>query len=73
MTIESDLELREAYENVAKMYRLSERIACEAIGDVETSEDIRDGIYAMIRKIERQIIGYLTSNPQRLEAPVKVA
>lgn len=73
MTIENDTDLRDAYENVAKMYRLSERIAREDVGDAETSEDVRDDIHAMIWKIERQIIKYLTKNSQRMELPDKVA
>jgi hypothetical protein len=73
MTIENEAELRDAYESIAKMYRLSERIAQDAIGDPETTEDICDGIHAMMRKIERQIVEYVAKNPQHLEPPIKVA
>lgn len=73
MTIENEAELRDAYENIARMYRLSEQIAKDAIGDPETTEDIRDGIHAMMRKIERQIVEYVAKSPQHLERPVKVA
>lgn len=73
MTIENEAELRDAYETIAKMYRLSERVAQDAIGDPETTEAVRDGIHAMIRKIERQIVAYLAKNPQHLEPTAKAA
>ena len=73
MTIENEAELRDAYENIAKMYRLSDQIAHQPVGDPATNDAVRDGVEAMIRKIERQISDYHLKNPQLANLPIKAA
>jgi hypothetical protein len=60
MTIDNDVEARMAYENLARMYGLCDRIAADPTGHPETRKDEIDGVQAMVRKIERQLLGYLT-------------
>jgi hypothetical protein len=60
MTIDNDLEARFAYENLARMYSLCDRIAIDTTGHVETRDDEVESVRAMIRKIERQLLVYLT-------------
>jgi hypothetical protein len=57
MTINNDVEASAAYENLARMYGLCDRIAADATGYPETRKDEVESVRAMIRKIERQIAG----------------
>jgi hypothetical protein len=63
--IESELELRHAYEAVARMYDLRDRVKADTTGDPETRDDQVEGIEMMIRKIERQIATYLTTHADK--------
>lgn len=67
--IQDELELRYAYEALAKMYRLRDRCAAETIGTPEARADVVAGIDNQIHKIEQEIAAYLA---QRSE-PEKVA
>jgi hypothetical protein len=60
MTIDDDSEARAAYENLVRMYSLCDRIAADTTGHPETRKDEIEGVQAMVRKIERQLLGYLT-------------
>jgi hypothetical protein len=60
MTIDNDLEARFAYENLVRMYSLCDRIAADPTGHPETRKDEVEGVQAMIHKIERQLLAYLT-------------
>ena len=73
MTIDNEQELRYAYEDIARMYKLCDTIASDTTGDPETREDQVEGVKAMIRKIERQIAAYYAANPQQERHPVAVA
>ncbi len=64
MTIDNEQELRLAYEQVTKMYKLCDRIEADPTGDPATRAAEIDGIKAMIRKIERQIAAYYTAHPE---------
>lgn len=64
MQIENVMELRYAYENIARMYGLCDRIEADCSGDPETRAAEVDGVKAMIRKIERQIAVYYAEHPE---------
>ncbi len=63
--INGERELRYAYESVAKMYSLRDRLAADTSGDPQTRADEVEGVEAMIRKVERQIAEYLAAHPER--------
>jgi hypothetical protein len=63
--ISSERELRYAYESIAGMYVLRDRLSADGSGDPQTREDEVEGVDAMIRKIERQIAAYLATRPER--------
>jgi hypothetical protein len=65
MTIDNEQELRLAYENITRMYRLCDRIEADSTGDPETRAAEVDGVKAMIRKIERQIAAYFATHPEK--------
>jgi hypothetical protein len=73
MTIDNEVELRYAYEQIARMYSLCDRIASDATGDPATRAAEIDGIKAMISKIERQIATYYAAHPERMKEPVIAA
>ena len=72
MTIDNEQELRLAYENIARMYNLCDRISADTTGYPETRSDEIDGVKAMIRTIERQIVAYHSSHPERAHEPTSV-
>lgn len=63
--IESELELRNAYETVTRMYSPRDRVKADTSGDLETRDEQVVGIEMMIRKIERQIAEYLAARADR--------
>jgi hypothetical protein len=65
MTIENEDQLRSTYEHITKMYQLCDRIAADTTGHPSTREAEIDSIKAMIRKLERQIVAYVTARPER--------
>jgi hypothetical protein len=66
MTLDSELDLRHAYESIARMYQLCDRIAADTTGDAETRADEIEGVKMMIRKIEKQIAAYFAAHPDRV-------
>lgn len=65
MILETEDQLRHAYQSIVKMYDLCDSIAADTTGHPTTREDEIESIKAMIRKIERQIIAYhATASPQ---------
>jgi hypothetical protein len=73
LKLENEQELRYAYEDISRMYRLIEMIEKDTTGQPETRADQIEGVHAMIRKIERQVADYYSEHPERLQAPQKVA
>ena len=73
MTIDNEQELRYAYEDIARMYKLCDRIAADTTGHPKTREDEMVSVKAMIRKIERQIAAYFAAHPEKAKQPEKVA
>jgi hypothetical protein len=71
--IENERQLRYSIESVAKMYRLSEKIGAQTIGDPDTRADEIDGVESMIRKIEREIAEYLAQKYGLVAEPVEQA
>ncbi len=73
MTLETEDDLVTTYEKNARLYRLAERMQ----SDAAANEDLRaaevEGVRAMIRKMERQIIAYYESHPERLQLPQQAA
>ena len=63
MTLDSELDLRHAYESIATMYQLCDRIAADTSGDAQTRADEIEGVKMMIRKIEKQIAAYFSAHP----------
>ena len=63
--IANEQELRHAYESIAKMYTLRDRISGDKSGDAGTRQDEIHGVDGMIRKIERQVAEYLVAHPER--------
>jgi hypothetical protein len=63
--ISTEQELRHAYESIAKMYVLRDRLAADRSGLLETRADEVESVEAMIRKIERQIAAYFAAHPER--------
>jgi hypothetical protein len=71
MTINSDAEASAAYENLVRMYGLCDRIAADPTGHPETRKDEVESVRAMIRKIERQLLAYLTRKYASDPTPAK--
>lgn len=71
--INGEQELRYAYESVAKMYALRDRLAADVTGDPQTRADEIGGVEAMIRKVERQIAAYLAAHPDGIRAHATTA
>jgi hypothetical protein len=65
MTLDSESDLRHAYESITKMYQLCDRIAAETMGDADTRADEIESVKMMIRKIEKQIVAYYAAHPER--------
>jgi len=65
MTLDSELDLRQAYESIARMYQLSDRIKADTTGDADTRADEAESVKMMIRKIEKQIAAYYAAHPER--------
>ena len=57
--IQDEQELQHSIQTVARMYRLRDREASEALWDAETREDVVISTESAIRKIEREIAEYL--------------
>ena len=67
--IENELELRNSYDAISKMYALRDRMAADATGHPETRRAELDGVQAMIQKIERQIASYLAARTSQHTHP----
>jgi hypothetical protein len=65
MNLESELDLRHAYEGIARLYQLCDRIAADTTGDAQTRADEIEGVKMMIRKIEKQLAAYFAAHPER--------
>ena len=65
MTLESELDLRHAYESIAKTYELCDRLRADTTGDADTRADEVESVKMMIRKIEKQIAAYYAAHPER--------
>ncbi len=65
MTLDTELDLRHAYESIAKMYQQCDGIAADATGDADTRADEIESVKMMIRKIEKQIAAYYAAHPER--------
>jgi hypothetical protein len=63
--IENDKQLQYAYENLAKMSQLRERVLAETLGDPDTQQDVAEGIATQMRKIEREVADYLLEHVQK--------
>ena len=48
MTLDSELDLRHAYESIARMYQLSDRIKADPNGDADTRADEAESVKMMI-------------------------
>jgi hypothetical protein len=68
MTIDNELELRHAYEDITRLYHLCDRITAQTTGDPSTRADEVESIRMLIRKIERQIAAYFAAHPERVAA-----
>ncbi len=65
MTLENGSHLRHAYESIAEMYHLCDRIAADTTGDADTRADEIESVKMMIRKIEKRIAAYYGAHPER--------
>jgi hypothetical protein len=65
MILENESDLRHAYESIARLYQLCDRIAADTTGDAQTREDEIEGVKMMIRKIEKQLAAYYAAHPDR--------
>ena len=73
MILENETELVYTYEQIARLYRLSERMEKDSAPDDDLRADEIEGVRAMIRKMERQVVAYYESHPERLKIPQRVA
>jgi len=64
-TIANELELRNTYETLTRMYDLRDRVRKDTSGNAEVREEQAIGIEMMIHKIERQVAAYLTAREQQ--------
>ena len=71
--IENEKQLRYSVQALAKMYRMSEQIAAQTVGDPDTRADEIEGVESMIRKIEREIGEYLVKKYELAPAPAEIA
>ena len=72
MILETETELFYTYEQIARLYRLAERMEKELCDNDLKDQEI-EGVRAMIRKMERQVAAFYESNPDRLKLPQRVA
>jgi hypothetical protein len=65
MTLDSELDLRHAYESLAKMYQLCDRLKADTTGGADTRADEVESVKMMIRKVDKQIAAYYAAHPER--------
>ena len=73
MILETETELVFTYEQIARLYRLAERMEAGATPNDALKADEIEGVRAMIRKMERQVAAFYESHPDRLKLPQRVA
>lgn len=59
MELDNDTQLRTTYEHIVRMYELCDRIAVDTTGKPSTRADEIEGVKAMIRKLEGQVVRYV--------------
>ena len=69
MIIENEDHLRHAFDSIAKMYALCDQIAASPYGHPTTREDEIEGVRAMMRKIQRDILAFHAAHPDYLALP----
>ncbi len=69
MLIENDDHLRHAFDSLSKMYDLCDQIAASPYGHPSTREDEIEGVRAMMRKIQRDILAFHAAHPEYLALP----
>ena len=73
MILETEDDLVYTYERIVRLHRLAEKMHGEMTDNDTLKADEIEGVYAMIRKMERQVAAYYAAHPERLKSPQQAA
>lgn len=69
MLIEDENGLRHAFQSITRMYNLCDQIEADAYATPSGREDELEGVRAMMRKIQRDILTFHATHPEYLALP----
>lgn len=69
MLIEDENGLRHAFQSITRMYNLCDQIEADIYGAPSGREAELDGVRAMMRKIQRDILAFHAAYPEYLALP----